>query len=196
MALILFLIFAGVQGFEVNIQPRGQQCFGEDLSKGTLYVGEVSLAEKRPELRPLSYRVLFKDIATIVEKNNVNTDKFSFTSTEEGPHMLCVENSGQFATWVNVKIITGAAAKDYSGVASTKDIKDSERKIELVKENVRQIHKELQNVREREEEMRGTNETIHSRVVAYSIFTIIFLIALALIQVLYLKRFFKSKKMI
>ncbi|CAG9319646.1 unnamed protein product [Blepharisma stoltei] len=196
MALLLCLLFTGVFSFEVSLQRRGVQCFGEDLSKGTLYVGEVSTNDKRPDYRPLSIRALFKDISVIYEKANINHDKFSFTSTDDGPHMLCIENAGQFEVWADVKILTGAAAKDYSNVASTKDLRESERKIELIKENTKQIHKELQHIREREEEMRNTNETIHSRVVAYSIFTIVFLIALALIQTLYLKRFFKSKKMI
>lgn len=196
MAFLIFLIISIATAFEFSLARRGVQCFGEDLSKDTLYVCEVSLKDKAPGKNHLSVRVLYKDITVLFEKINVNSAKFSFTSTDEGPHSLCIENNGQFESWIIVKITTGAAAKDYSNVASTKDIKESERKIEVIKESARQIHKELQHIREREEQMRNTNETIHSRVVAYSIFTIVFLLALALIQTLYLKRFFKSKKMI
>ena len=51
-------------------------------------------------------------------------------------------------------------------------------------------------MREREEQMRATNETIGSRVFGYSIATIAILLLLSLFQAIYLKRFFKSKKII
>ena len=51
-------------------------------------------------------------------------------------------------------------------------------------------------MREREEQMRETNETISSRVIGYSIATLSILAVLALLQVVYLKRFFQSKKII
>ncbi len=48
----------------------------------------------------------------------------------------------------------------------------------------------------REEEMRSTNESTHSRILYLSAFSMLVLVALAFWQVLYLRRYFKSKKLI
>ena len=51
-------------------------------------------------------------------------------------------------------------------------------------------------MRAREEEMRDTNESTNSRVFYFSIFSMLCLLGLACAQVLYLKKYFKSKKLI
>jgi len=51
-------------------------------------------------------------------------------------------------------------------------------------------------MRTREEEMRDTNESTHSRVLYFSIFSMCCLLGLATWQVLYLRRYFKAKKLI
>lgn len=51
-------------------------------------------------------------------------------------------------------------------------------------------------MRKREEEMRDTNESTNNRVLYFSIFSMICLLSLATWQVLYLRNFFKTKKLI
>ncbi|KAG0724635.1 Transmembrane emp24 domain-containing protein bai [Chionoecetes opilio] len=51
-------------------------------------------------------------------------------------------------------------------------------------------------MRQREEEMRDTNESTNSRVLYLSLFSLCCLIGLATWQVLYLRKFFKAKKLI
>jgi len=193
---LLLLLGIGCLGFEVSIKKFGAQCFGQELSEGTLYVGDVSMKEKRPDFRHLNIRVTDKEGAPLVEKLGVNSAKFSFTSLQSGVHNLCIENKSNFEQNVNVKVQTGAAAKDYSAMASTKDLRESEVRLKRIQDSTKQIHKEIQYIREREEQMRSTNETIHMRVIAYSICTLALLGGLAVVQMLYLKKFFKSKKMI
>ena len=55
---------------------------------------------------------------------------------------------------------------------------------------------DFQYMKQREEEMRDTNESTNSRVLYFSIFSMCCLIGLATWQVLYLRKFFKSKKLI
>ena len=47
-----------------------------------------------------------------------------------------------------------------------------------------------------QEEMRDTNESTNSRVLYFSLFSMCCLLGLATWQVLYLRKFFKSKKLI
>ncbi|RLN36580.1 hypothetical protein BBJ28_00021817, partial [Nothophytophthora sp. Chile5] len=51
-------------------------------------------------------------------------------------------------------------------------------------------------MREREAAMRDTNESTNSRVLWFSFFSIVVLLGMGVWQVLYLKKFFKSKKLI
>lgn len=51
-------------------------------------------------------------------------------------------------------------------------------------------------MRKREEEMRDTNESTNQRVLIFSIFSMCCLLGLATWQVLYLRRYFKAKKLI
>ena len=51
-------------------------------------------------------------------------------------------------------------------------------------------------MRKREEEMRDTNESTNHRVLIFSIFSMCCLLGLATWQVLYLRRYFKAKKLI
>ena len=90
----------------------------------------------------------------------------------------------------------GVKAKDYSKIAKTKDLQNIELKLKKLEDQTKEIHNKIQFLREREEQMRNTNLTIHNRVIAYSIATIVLLLCLACIQILYLKRYFKAKKMI
>ncbi|CAF1500010.1 unnamed protein product [Rotaria sordida] len=51
-------------------------------------------------------------------------------------------------------------------------------------------------MKQREEEMRDTNESTNNKVLYFSIFSMHCLMSLAIWQVLYLRRYFKAKKLI
>jgi hypothetical protein len=159
-------------------------------------VGEISSILKRNEIKSLSIRVTDTTGAIIFEKHQVNEAKFSFTALEGGPHQICVENTDTIPLTIDMNVQIGTKAKDYSAMASTKDLRSAELRLKKIQDMTKQIHHELQYLREREEQMRNTNQTIHNRVIGYSVCTILFLLAIAFIQILYLKRFFKAKKVI
>ena len=75
-------------------------------------------------------------------------------------------------------------------------LKEIELKLKKLEDQTKDVHKKIQFLREREEQLRGTNRTIHDRVITYSICTVVILLCLAFIQILYLKNFFRAKKMI
>jgi hypothetical protein len=121
---------------------------------------------------------------------------FSFTALEPGLYRYCVLNELANIAQVDIELKTGVKAKDYSGIASTKNLKSIELKMRKLEDQTKEIHKKIQVLREREEQMRNTNTTIHNRVIGYSVCTVLMLLCLALIHILYLKRYFRAKKMI
>lgn len=190
---LIYLFFSLSLSFEILIVNQAEQCFMEDLAPQTLIVGEI---RSKVLDKSLSIKVNDPTEQILFEKSQVDYAKFSFTSLEAGIYVICIYNNGNAPIETTVEIKTGVNAKDYSAMASTKELKEIELKLKKLEDQTKQIHTKVQYLREREERMRDTNQTIHNRVVGYSICTLIFLVALALMQVLYLKRFFRAKKMI
>lgn len=190
---MLLIVLLCVQGFELELTSKETLCFGEELGSQTLIVGNID-SQPAPELLDIS--VLSPSGELLYSKNLTNFAKFSFTALDDGTHSICLTNQGPNNIPVNLDVKTGVRAKDYSNVASTKEMKEIDYRVKMYEDLIKQIHSRMQVLREREEQMRTTNLTIHSRVISYSICTIVLLVALAVVQIVYLKRFFKAKKMI
>jgi hypothetical protein len=177
------------EAFRFFAPASNEFCFAEELSTGTLSVVIVS-AEKEVGLSVID---------SVKEELYRKTGKehlLSFTALDAGVYKYCVKNNEDVAILVEFEVKNGVKAKDYSGIASTKQLKSVELKLRKLEDLTKDIHKKIQFLREREEELRNTNATIHDRVIGYSAFTIAVLLSLAFIEILYLKRYFRSKKMI
>ena len=169
--------------------PETIFCFRDDLSSQSLSLVEIDTQESMTlqVIDPESY-VLYDKSAT--------SHKFSFAALSSGVYQYCINNPFNQVTLISASMKAGVKAKDYSKIAKTKDLQNIELKLKKLEDQTKEIHNKIQFLREREEQMRNTNLTIHNRVIAYSIATIVLLLCLACIQILYLKRYFKAKKMI
>ena len=191
----LIFLFLIAYSYEIGIGRQEKQCFGEDITADTLFVGEVRASDMHSQIG-LAITVTDRESNMLHYKFGAKEDKFSFVSSIDGPHLLCIENIASEFAMVSFTILTGVAAKDFSNVPSSKDLKESERRLIKITESVMEIRKELQYIKERDAQLSHTNETIQSRIIIYSIITVIILATMAGMQVLYLKKYFKSKKMI
>ncbi|KAL1425627.1 hypothetical protein MTO96_019050 [Rhipicephalus appendiculatus] len=97
---------------------------------------------------------------------------------------------------VQLTLKHGAEAKNYQGLAEVGKLKPLEMKLQQLEDLSEAVVKDFAYMRQREEEMRDTNESTNSRVLYFSIFSMCCLLGLATWQVLYLRRFFKAKKLI
>ncbi|OMJ66347.1 hypothetical protein SteCoe_36828 [Stentor coeruleus] len=187
--LIFLAILFYATAFKFYLPGNEVFCFSEDLSSQTLSVVNLKIDT------PLEFSI--KDPDNDMLYKTIGTDhKFSFTALNSGIYSYCIDNTVKKVVQIDFDLKSGVKAKDYSGIAGTKDLKSIELKLRKLEDQSKDIHKKLQFLREREEQMRNTNLTIHNRVIGYSICTIFMLLALALIQILYLKQYFRAKKMI
>merc|ERR1711997_1217330 len=90
----------------------------------------------------------------------------------------------------------GVEAKSYEGLADANKLKPLEIELKRLEDLSESIVQDFAHMRQREEEMRDTNESTNSRVLYFSIFSMCCLLGLATWQVLYLRKYFKSKKLI
>nr|CAH7727149.1 unnamed protein product [Callosobruchus chinensis] len=75
-------------------------------------------------------------------------------------------------------------------------LKPIEKELKRLEDLSSAIVQDFSIMRRREEEMRDTNESTNSRVLYFSVFSMCCLLGLATWQVLYLRRYFKAKKLI
>jgi hypothetical protein len=91
---------------------------------------------------------------------------------------------------------SGVEAQDYSAIAKKEHLKPLELELRRIEDTVEMIQKDFEYMREREAVMRDTNESTFTRVSYLSLFSVGCLIALALWQLFYLKRYFTRKKLL
>lgn len=188
--MVILLLLVSYSSAFVFLAPGNQDfCFNEDMSSETLAVFSLNSDE-------FVHIQIIDPESVALYSNSEKTHKFSFTALNSGVYRFCVLNRSPMLAKVDIDLKIGVRAKDYSGIASVKNLKEVELKLKKLEDQTKDIHKKIQFLREREEQMRNTNKTIHDRVITYSICTVVILLCLALIQILYLKNFFRAKKMI
>jgi len=138
---------------------------------------------------------------TLFKKEDATRGKFAFTTEEYDMFQVCFETrvttggkGSDREVFVDMK--HGVEAKDYGNLAKSEKLKPLEVELRRLEDLSESIVNDFAYMRAREEEMRDTNESTHSRVLYFSIFSMCCLLGLATWQVLYLRRFFKAKKLI
>lgn len=91
---------------------------------------------------------------------------------------------------------SGSENKDYANMAKSSHLKPLEIELQRVNDLVTNIHNELIYLDSREKISRITNDTTYSRVILFSCGSLVVLVVLSVVQVTYLKSFFRRKHLI
>jgi hypothetical protein len=132
----------------------------------------------------------------------VQEGKFGFTTALAGEYTYCLqdefvgESDNSADRLVELVVHSGVEAQDYSAIAKKEHLKPLELELRRIEDTVEMIQKDFEYMREKEAVMRDTNESTFSRVSLLSFFSIFCLLALALWQLFYLKRYFTRKKLL
>ncbi|KAI9284209.1 emp24/gp25L/p24 family/GOLD-domain-containing protein [Umbelopsis sp. AD052] len=97
---------------------------------------------------------------------------------------------------IDVDYDIGAEALDYSKIAKAEKLEPLEVELRKLEKVVQEIWDEMEYLKSREAKMRDTNESTNERVQWFSIVTLLTLVGLGTWQVMYLRRFFKRKRLI
>lgn len=90
----------------------------------------------------------------------------------------------------------GVETKNYEQIASVGKLKPLEMELQKLEDLSASIVADFNYMKKREQEMRDTNESTNNRIFYLSIFSMLCLLGLAIWQVIYLRQFFKAKKLI
>jgi len=184
------------------LEPGTKKCIKEEIHKDVVVTGEYEITES--PLHKVDLKVTDSKEHILYNKEEAEKGKFAFTTDDQDMFEICFISSKQGngfsrdskAHEIKIDVKKGIEAKNYDEQAKTEKLKPLEVELRRLEDLSDSIVNDFQYMKQREEEMRSTNESTNSRVLYFSIFSMLCLVCLATWQVLYLRKFFKSKKLI
>ncbi|KAL4237449.1 Transmembrane emp24 domain-containing protein 10 [Mactra antiquata] len=197
--ILLFVCIANVDSLMFNLPPNQKKCLREEIHKDVLVTGEYELSDGPGQKTNLA--VTDSKGHLLYTKEDASKGKFAFTTEEYDMFEVCFESKMVAGGQGNDREVSldmkhGIEAKSYEDLAKAEKLKPLEVELRRLEDLSRSIVDDFAYMRKREEEMRDTNESTHSRVMYFSLFSMLCLLGLATWQVLYLRRYFKAKKLI
>ncbi|XP_015791562.1 transmembrane emp24 domain-containing protein 10 [Tetranychus urticae] len=199
MVLILSSLILNVDSIRFQLEPNTRRCLKEEMRKDVLVSGEYDLSEGvgvRTDLQ-----VLDSKGHAALNRESIDKGKFVITADEDDIYDICFvsylspgHQSGPREVHLEMK--HGVEAKSYDELAHIGKLKPLEMELTKLEDLSASIVTDFEHMKKREEEMRDTNESTNTRVLYLSIFSMFCLLGLATWQVLYLRKFFKTKKLI
>ncbi|CAL2044888.1 unnamed protein product [Caenorhabditis brenneri] len=199
--VILLSAVALVNSLRFYVPPKEKKCLKEEIHKNVVVTGEYEFSQGIQYTG--SIHVTDTRGHTLYKRENFADlkGKFAFTADEYDIFEICIENhppAGHPGEKREVSLVLkhGVEAKNYDDIAKAEKLKPLEVELRRLEDLADSITKDFAFMRQREEEMRNTNESTNSRVLYLSIFSMLCLLGLAIWQVLFLRNYFKSKKLI
>ncbi|XP_017769229.1 PREDICTED: transmembrane emp24 domain-containing protein bai [Nicrophorus vespilloides] len=189
-----------VNGIMWKLEPNTHKCLKEELHQNVLVTGEFGVSEAPGQ--KVDYVVRDSKGHILAQREDAPSEgKFSFTTETYDTFEICFMSrvpQHQRSIAQEISLITkhGVEAKNYEGIGEAAKLKPIEVELRRLEDLSSDIVNDFAMMRKREEEMRDTNESTNSRVLYFSIFSMLCLLGLATWQVLYLRRYFKAKKLI
>jgi len=201
LVLLLLNTFLFSHALRFYVPSNEKKCLKEEIHRNVVLTGEYEFSEAIGT----SSTVLVTDTRghTLYQRQNFpdTKGKFAFTADEYDIFEICItthspQNQQKINREVSLTLKHGVEAKNYDDLAKAEKLKPMETELRRLEDLSDSIVQDFAYMRQREEEMRSTNESTNARVLYLSIFSMLCLLGLAVWQVLYLRRYFKSKKLI
>lgn len=199
LSLILMLSLPLVTPIRWLMHPNTQKCLREELRQNVLVKGDYEIAPIDGQF--MDYIVRDSKGHILANKQDITKGKFTFSTENYDMFEICFTSrvpGYQRGTLqeVALNIKTGVEAKTYEGIGEVAKLKPLELDLKMLEDLSSSIVQDFSDMKHRAEEMRNTNESTSRRVHWFSMFSIICLFGLSVWQILYLRRYFKAKKLI
>ena len=148
-------------------------------------------------LDPLNARLYYKDASVSSDTDRL---RFAHTANKAGEHRLCFTNrDGRGQQTVDVSYRVGADSPDKAvggEIARKETLKPMEAKLEQLESTVVQVLAEMKSLAVKELAMKAQQDSTSSRIIAFSVASTVLLLALKAAEVVYLRQYFRSRRMI
>ncbi|XP_003962677.1 transmembrane emp24 domain-containing protein 10 [Takifugu rubripes] len=200
-ALLLIPVLSDI-GFAINfhLPVNSVKCLYEDTQENVLFAGEYELSDEPRTTTDL--KIIDSKGFLLYIRQNATKGRFSFTTEKQDKFDLCFYSRSPMGSgkvpdqMVKLNVKSGVEAQDRKGTENWEKLTPLEAKMKEIEQLAQSIAESSVFFMKRKEEMESTNASTNSRVLFLSIISMACLSALALWQVFYLKRFFKTRKLI
>ncbi|CAH9126260.1 unnamed protein product [Cuscuta epithymum] len=189
----------------LDLPREGTKCVSEDIRSNVVVIGDYYVIHEEEHVAgnaavpTISAKVTSPYGNNLHHQENSTHGQFAFTTSEAGDHLACfwvASGASSKGVIVGLDWKVGIAAKDWDSVAKKEKTDGLELELMKLQSLVEAIHDNLGYLKIREAEMREVSERTNGRVAWFSIFSLSICLFVSLVQVWYLKRFFRNKKLI
>ena len=176
-------------GFEVK--PGRTYCVGEYLTEDTVAIFAMSSNQKNiiinlsdPQGKYLYTKKYQQDV------------RLSLTATESGNYEMCLKNNDRVDAKIRFEFLSGIAAMDASEIAKESSIQPAEAAIVRLKDMSQDLINDLNSVVKEEDQNLKANAAISSKITMVSIITLGVMIAVGVIETVYIQKYLQNRKLI
>lgn len=199
--LLLTFLVEETRSIRFDLQPNTKKCLKEEMRKNLLAVGEYEVSSL-PGTN-VDFQITDSKGHTALMRDNVDgKGKFAVTSDEDDIYDFCFAYSSSPHTShqllpreVNLDVRLGVEAKQYDS-SSTDKLQKLESYLTKLEDMTNSIIEDFAHLKRRESEMQDTNASTSNRIFWQTVISIIVVLGLAGWQVMYLRQFFRSRKLI
>ena len=166
---------------------------------------------KKPKTISKTYAEIYKNsLLNLVKKTNSEKNRtlsqlidikdynfiYSFTTSHQGYYEICMINYDTKYTIINYNLKYGIAAKDYSSIAKTKDLKPIDVEIEKLVEKTSALNYKSNYIRANEQLTQSMLDKVSSRLFFFAEVMIAVMVLIGIAETFYLKKFLQKRKII
>lgn len=194
VGVFLLIISDSAFGIQFKLNGMSTKCLSEDANVKDHLLGRFA---SYPEMvTDIQLRVYNPVNDLIFSKSGVSSSKFAIPVSNGGEHQFCFTNTGNMDKTIMIEVESSMNKKQLEDIAKKEHLKPLEIELRNIETMVNEFLKNLDYMKTREEAMRDTNESTNARVMWMSVLSMITLVGLGIWQLVFLKNFFVSKKLI
>ncbi|VDO05595.1 unnamed protein product [Rodentolepis nana] len=195
--LLTLQIFTFSNALRFELKTGETRCIYDEMNKDEMIIGNYEITGGSTS--QVSIAVKDSKQHTFFQKLGASSGKFTFSSEVEDSFDVCFHSKGSSGTVDTHEVFLDIKPEDEvrtDGPENPENLKPLEAELKKVEYYTDSIVRDFVSMHKRADAMRDINASTHSRVLYLSLFSILCLIGLAVWQVIYLRNYFKSKKLI
>jgi len=205
MVIFISTMLLEVHAIQFDVHPGEKRCIFEDYTKGQVVQGNYKIPQVA--YMQISIRILAPQREDPVWANaDANEGTYAFTADDDGIYSFCFSDKPRLGVQATGKPmtrrITFTARDEWEMPFDDKDmvvkseLKPIEYLIKSIEDKMDKLKREIKEQRQREYRHQETTLTTAWRIPTLSSFTIFLLIGCGVLQMIYLRSYFRKKKLV
>jgi len=202
IVLLLSFHLNPIAAVQFYVEVGEERCISEDAKAGELLVVEYTI---RPAESPCSVDIIDSGGQQIYVKDagsgsTEEKQRFAATARRSGEHRLCFVSASGHQVAVEVQVRVGGRETDArapgSQMAQKETLKPMEAKLQQLEQHVQTIVTDMKDSAQRQADMKILQDSTSTRMLTFSVLSLTLLLSLKAAEVLYLRAYFKSRRLI